>query len=312
MDRHMFNHYTAFVVTRHRLWEARQLDIPLANATVDTVAGQVVARNKFTNVFRVLDHGSQFLVQSLLYGDDVSPADQAMRCFLYRYTNRPEPWAYFYTMHGRMPRLLDLDNYTLHNTWRTFVREGGKVFGPAYKMFVGHENKGWSRLEWALDLTRRAFIDDEYGVMGGLGNVTSVEDTVLLLQNIPRCARFMSMQVATDLGYTDWMEADENTYVLPGPGCVRGVQHLQPAWATGDVLEWMRSYLRNYATEVRLTLPGGGYRYPSLMDVQNTFCEFSKYVRYLQQPARKPYKPKHGWQRPTPFLPPHWNHQLQR
>ena len=51
----------------------------------------------------------------------------------------------------------------------------------------------------------------------------------------------------------------------------------------------------------------GVLRKPSLMDVQNCLCEFSKYVRFLEKPKpANPYVPAHPGPQPAPLLPGHW------
>ena len=43
------------------------------------------------------------------------------------------------------------------------------------------------------------------------------------------------------------------------------------------------------------------------MDVQNTLCEFSKYVRFQSKPIpTKQYVPAHPGPQPPPVLPKHW------
>ena len=57
----------------------------------------------------------------------------------------------------------------------------------------------------------------------------------------------------------------------------------------------------------RLATPSNNERPPSLMDVQNTFCEFSKYMRYLRgEPERRTFRPAHPGPQPTSVLPEHW------
>lgn len=77
--------YHDFVVARHQIWEKRQLGLPAPWAT-----DPLLNTRKFTNVFRVLDAGTQFVIRELF--PDTTYQTALMRAFLYRYTNRPEPW----------------------------------------------------------------------------------------------------------------------------------------------------------------------------------------------------------------------------
>jgi hypothetical protein len=58
---------------------------------------------------------------------------------------------------------------------------------------------------------------------------------------------------------------------------------------------------------IPLDHPGDPVRVPSWMDVQNTLCEFSKWVRFSEKPLPgKPYRPAHPGPQPAPLLPQHW------
>lgn len=294
MNSAMADNYLAFVNERHRIWESRQAGKPQP-----WTDDPVLASKKFTNVYRALDAGSQFLLKNLLGGDY---GDTIMRCFMYRYTNRPEPWCAFHRAHGRWPTRADLRDGTLRNTWYSYQAGGGRVFGQAYKMFSGAENAGMSRLDWVLAMSGR-YLAGTDSIVPRLTIATTVADRVAVLQTVPRCAGFMSMQIATDIGYSVYARADENSYIVPGPGARIGAAALD---LSGEAaIMWAHERLQGDGP--RLLAPSGQYRTPSLMDVQNTFCEFGKYVRYTKKgTADRPYSPAHpGVQSPV-TLPAHW------
>ena len=122
---------------------------------------------------------------------------------------------------------------------------------------------------------------------------------------------FMSMQILTDWGYY-WPGHDENEFVVAGPGSRRGVAELFRGSAgpkAEDVIRWVRGQWLEDVTCPLVPLPGGLHRPPSLMDIQNTFCEFSKYMRYIKQErvTGAPYRPAHPGPQPSPILPHHWS-----
>jgi hypothetical protein len=282
----MIETYRRFVIERHRIWERRQLGLP-GPWTTDPV----LATRKFCNVFRVLDAGSQFLVGELLPATDFHTA--LMRCFLYRYTNRPEPWVAFKGRVGHYPSPEDLTDGSLLDFWRVYRAEGGAVFGNAYKMFSGLENRGTDRLTWAVELARTYFADDIFTDTFAMQRAQA--DRARLLQTIPRCAGFMSMQILTDIGYSEHVQADENEFIIPGPGARAGAAHIAPERDAEDLIRELTYYWAG----------GPAFLYgrpPSLMDVQNTLCEFSKYVKY--KPSTTPYTGSGPL--PEPILPTHW------
>lgn len=298
--------YLQFVKERHLVWERRYAGQP-GPWTDDPV----LQRRKFCNVFRAIDHGSQFVIKELLYGDDrtgITTADVFMRSFLYRYTNRPEPWEFFHVMHGRYPLRHDLDSGLLLDTWRAYAANGGTVFGVAYKMFVGQENRGVDRLTWAVRLAEEYFAEGTaHDTVQRLARCTSLQERLDVLRTIPRCADFMSMQVATDIGYSAHVQGDENETVLHGPGSRKGAGHIVPGAKPVDVIRWLQEEFWSVLPDApALALPDGREHRLSLMDVQNSLCEFGKYMRYRANGPARGYRPAHPGQQPRIMLPEHW------
>lgn len=295
--------YEHFVIERHRIWERRLAGLPAPWST-----DAVLRVKKFTNVYRVLDAGTQFLVRELISDPWTDPEVVLLRCFLYRYTNRPEPWIAWKQETGDYPHHGDLKSGRLRTFWADYQASGLGLFSPAYQMFVGAENKGTNRLDWVLRLTSETFCSsgerliEEYCRIEP-GNPLGMKTRVTMLQTLPRCGPFMAMQITTDYGYSHHAQADENEFILPGPGARAGVKVFAPREDAEDVIRRVRERLRQ---EGRVSLFG---RPPSLMDVQNTFCEFSKYERACR--AVEVGGPERGFYRghgelPEPVLPAHW------
>jgi alpha-glutamyl/putrescinyl thymine pyrophosphorylase clade 1 len=78
--------FLEFVEERHRIWERRQ-----AGSPQPWTDNPILASHKFTNVYRWLDPGSQFVIEEL-QDLELSPSDNLMRFFLYRHTGRVETW----------------------------------------------------------------------------------------------------------------------------------------------------------------------------------------------------------------------------
>lgn len=287
--------YFQFVRARHQAWLHR-----MEGAEPPWSDDPIVQTRKFTNVFRILDRGTQFVAKDLLYSESaISFNDALMRCFLYRYTNRPEPWIYFRKLVGRYPLTIDLSGQLQH-VWYQYKADGNPMFGNAFKMFVGAENKGKDRLTWVLDLTRDVFSDPKFS--DKFLKMQPYSDRMTWLETIPRCANFMGMQILTDIGYSHWIQANEDQFIIPGPGALIGARHISLDTGPITTIYQLRDHWRNSEDEVILP---GIWRIPSLMDIQNTLCEFGKYMRWREQPIRS--KPYTGIGKlPEPFYPPHW------
>lgn len=306
---HMFQNeenvslYLRFVNERHSIWTKRQAGDP-APWTDD----KVLAAKKFTNVFRILDHGSQFLTSEMLWTARPLPEEEIlMRAFLYRYINRPEPFIYFFNEHGRYPLIEDLRG-ELQASWE---RYGGPFFGSAYTMFCGAENAGMTRIGWAMGLVAQSFLPESSGnITRGFFDATSQEGRFRALQEAPRCADFMAMQILTDWGYSMYGgDCDENEFIAPGPGSKVGIRRLEPTELFVPALREVHEFILAGHDDIPfIPLPNGGRHLPSIMDIQNTFCEFGKYMRYLEKGAyvARKFKPAHPERPKAPFLPEHW------
>lgn len=317
-DLDMIIDYIDFVTERHQVWQLRQ-----AGAPQPWTDNTILQERKFTNVFRVLDPGSQFVLTDLV-DPDLPARDTLMRMFLYRHTGRIETWEYLQLVAGGYPTVDTLDE-TLE-AWQEYRgdtkitqrgqearnRPGEKrtfqrpVFTSAYLVFPQSDVKGTDKLESIVALTKRLFTpgspDDV--VPDFLAAKTQAKRFEILRRN-KGVADFMSMQILTDWGYVGVDREDE--FIVAGPGAIRGAKLLYPTKKAGPVMREMHEYISETPGMPVLEMPGGRVRVPSLMDVQNTLCEFSKYARYMKaESTGKPYKPAHPGPQPAPVLPPLW------
>jgi hypothetical protein len=282
--------YFDFVEERHRIWEKRQAGDPGPWST-----DPILATRKFTNVYRVLDRGSQFLLRMLREPSLDYMNDVFFRCFLYRYTNLPETWEEAYRELGRWPEYRDVER--LRKIWKARRARGERLFSGAY-MIVAQPGQQGDKLDHVLDLTRHVCRNVRRKFIAA----DTLRDRLEILREPWGLGDFTSMQICTDWGYSPFGTDEENDFVAPGPGARRGIR----VWGwEGDYLEGMK-HARDYWHSERSVLLAG--RPPSLMDVQNTFCEFFKYDRYRN--SKKPVGDS-NYRSGLPAMPPvmlpvHW------
>lgn len=304
MSFNFFAMYRTFVFYRHMIWEARQKGFPAPWAPP---AYTILNSKKFTNVYRVLDPGSQYVVD-MLQEPGLAPEDALARAILYRFTNRPETWDHMKAELGRWPLAADMNGdlvKVIHTT------PGSIIFSGAY-IIMPTPGKEGDKVVGAVALARRltARGGSERAVEQVVGATTPARAYEALRGHFGM-GDFMSMQVLTDWGYY-WPGYDENEFVVAGPGAKKGVAHLFPDGTKHnpeEVIRWVRDSWYEDLACPSLPLPEGGHRAPSLMDIQNTFCEFSKYVRYIKNDkvGGAPYSPAHPGAQPKPILPHHWS-----
>jgi hypothetical protein len=278
--------YLAFVPERHRVWEQRQ-----AGAPQPWTHDPVLATRKFTNVFRVLDPGSQFVITDLCSGNEW---ETLFRVFLYRYTNLPAAWRDARALLGDYPTP---DEHTLPEVVAAFAERrarGEKVFSGAY-VILPQPNRPGDKIVQAVELAYRWL--ENHGT--DFFAATSQQQRYDILRREYGVGPFLAMQILTDWGYTPQCGEDrEAEFVVAGPGCIKGAKAIAPDWPVANTLEWATTMCRTLPD-----MPTVMGRKPSRMDVQNTLCEFSKYVR---GPRAGTYVPAHPGPQPAPVLPLHW------
>ena len=314
--------FLRFVVERHRVWELRQVGAP-APWTDDPV----LATRKFTNVFRILDPGTQFILTDLAYDQWMDDRDILMRLFLYRHTGRIDTWQWLDLALGGYPTVEQLED--VRAAWKDY-RGAPKVrtrrsdpksanrttqvdfkrsmFTNAYLVFPQSAVPGTDKLDSIVDLTKRLFTpgspDD---VMPDWLAARTQAQRFKVLRRNKGVGDFMAMQVLTDWGYLCG-EDREDEFLVPGPGSIKGAAALDPNAKTMDVV-------RRVVHEVRALpdCPRLGYRVPSLMDIgSNLLCEWSKYVRFREQPTpTKTYTPAHPGPQPAPLLPAYYTREAE-
>ena len=287
--------YLDFVVERHRVWDARQVGAPQP-----WTDDPVLRTRKFTNVYRVLDPGSQFVLTDLAKpGDHVR--DVLARIFLYRYTNEPLTWRYLHSQFGKYPSERDIASGAVAAEIKRYREAGNRVFSGAY-VILPAPNRPGDKVQQAVDLTNRWM--DVHATDFLLADTQ--QERYDILRSEYGVGPFLAMQILTDWGYTPQCGEDrEHEFVIPGPGCIKGAKAIAPAAPVMDTLLWCHREVNNLDGMPALRLPDldGRVRRPSLMDVQNTLCEFSKYVR---GPRAGEYVPAHPGPQPAPVLPSHW------
>lgn len=278
--------YYEFVVARHQIWQKRQQGLPQP-----WTANDVLARRKFTNCFRVLDPGSQFVLTDLITDN---PLDYIARCVFYRITNLPSTWYAIRAALGHYPTAHTFVNRTLDlfEAIDDHREAGNTVFSGAY-MIVPSPGKKGDKVHDAVVLVKQ-FVEN---LAEDFLEMKTSEDRFKVLNAQPGLGKFLSMQVLTDWGYgqdENW----ENDFIVAGPGAIRGAAFLNPDKKPEDVIQDMAQFWDGNSL-VQLNGHSLG-----LMNVQNTFCELGKYVRELETPRKKTlYKPAHPGPQPTPVLP---------
>jgi hypothetical protein len=265
-----------FAKARHRVWEGKG------------TKSRILTTRKFTNVFRVLDRGSQYLLDLMNLLDD--PLDRLALSYFYRQVNRPDTMDEIIAANdGYVPEAAEIFDPAWYERVVAPVAAArpGKFLSGAYMILIKPSDP-------------RPTVEKMQAVFPAarpwLEHVASEPDLpvrVMLLQETPGLGPFMAMQIATDFGYTKGEPDQENTFILPGPGSRMGVGFLLGKKYATDAEA--RKVIQEFPVELLPALPHSNGRPASWMDIQNVFCEFSKYARMVDRKdkgAATPYRPK--------------------
>lgn len=290
--------YLDFVAERHRVWERRQAGQP-GPWTDDPI----LQRNKFTNDYRVLDYGSQFLLRELLNQPGLAAGDALARAFLYRMSNEPATWRYTHKHWGHYPTAYGL-NDMLGDLWARYRDSGNRVFSGAYTIMPLPGVAGFDKAREVVRMAARSFHPGSATcVTPAFLAAGTMAERFAVLRAIPNVGDFIAMQVLTDFGYSPFgADQDENEFVVAGPGARKGAKEIFPEKKVAWVIAWCRD--RVLELDDCPSLQG---RPPSMMDIQNTLCEFSKYARFMRKPEpARVFKPEHPGTPAPLVLPAHW------
>jgi hypothetical protein len=144
----------------------------------------------------------------------------------------------------------------------------------------------------------------------------SLEEIYRILIECSFLGEFLAYQYAIDLNYSDVIDFDENSFVKAGIGAIRGIKKCFSSfqnYSFEDCIRHTQDNLEHYQNKYGFTnfKPLFG-RYPTLIDLQNCFCETDKYLRVklphlefdntrIKQKFNNPKKPINF------FFPPKWD-----
>lgn len=269
---------------------------------------------RFTNVYRVTDRVSQYLVREVQYHEDRSQvADEVFfRTILFKLFNRIETWKALEVELGpigwqgvkfeRMDRVL-----------HRLIEDGQRIYSAAYIMpspAFGAQRKHSNHLH----LLKRMM--DE-GLPSRICAAPNLQSVYKLLLSYSGIGKFLAFQFAIDLNYSSMIDFAEDEFVVAGPGALDGLSKCFPRAPTADAERLIMMVAERQAEEFSargIAFPGLFGRELQPIDCQNLFCEISKYSRAAHPEVKgiaNRLRIKQAYRRTTqpidpPFFPPKW------
>ena len=123
---------------------------------------------------------------------------------------------------------------------------------------------------------------DYEGVLDKVLNAHSLEEVYLLLRECSFLGGFLAYQYAIDFNYSPYINFDENTFVIAGIGAIRGINKcfISHGNSYEDAIRYTKEHFKELQTKYGYTefKPLLGHE-PTLLDLQNCFCETDKFLR---------------------------------
>lgn len=271
------------VCERQRVWQRRVVEGRPPPWSDDLT----LQRERFTNVYRILDPGTQYAIERILEVPAPKP-DRIFNVLLYRLIGRAETHAAL-----GFQRLDCFDPDHLRRTLRGIRAAGRPPFTAAYTV-SGYASMGGSD---KIENVARLFNQLHSGFDALYSRVersVSAEEAHRVLRSAFGFGDFLAYQVLVDLLYPLRIEGGRpllpfrhDDWARAGPGARRGISLLRgPGCGLDDLAvmhrlrEWQRVDLARPGSDFPWLLNGRGRPIPlSLADIQNCLCEFHKYVK---------------------------------
>ena len=242
----------------------------------------ILREYKFTNVYRACDRVSQYLISQVIYKDveHYSPEDTILRILVFKIFNKPSTWEYILQNYGDV-RYSDFDPKRLSNVL-TKQRQTEAIFNNAYIMTGSsyrYQTLRYKHERW-LQMVADEFVAG--GVLNAILQSKTLEEIFNLLSGCSFIGGFLAYQYAIDFNYSPYLNYSENSFVKAGIGAIRGITKCFKNY--GAIYEDAIRYIQDNIEALRIKY---GYIHfrplpshaPTLIDLQNCFCETDKYLR---------------------------------
>ncbi len=239
----------------------------------------VLQKHRFTNAYRAADRVSQYLIRNVIYNHSWEPEDLVFRILLFKLFNKIETWELLEREFGE----ISWTHFDLKRYARILERarhHGQAIYSSAYIMaspgsVYGYRTKHENHLAMLSQM-----MEDQ--LPGRVQEADSLQYVYQLLRGYPSVGPFLAFQLAIDLNYSDVIDFDEMSFVVPGPGARDGIAKCfsdRGGLNEADIIRWVTERQDVEFDRLGISFRRLGDRPLQLIDCQNLFCEVDKYAR---------------------------------
>lgn len=284
-----YNHYLYWLVERMNIFW-RKYNGEQSPWTAD----EIFQEFRFTNLYRVLDRVSQYLLKEVIYnGKNYSPEDLFYRILLFKHFNKIETWEALIREFGDITVDVSLDDIAnfLDKCIQNFpIYSNAYMVGAYFYNFDEYTHlRGLPKHRAFFRVYKDEIFDNGY--MYKILESESLEELYNRLRVLRIYGDFTAQQYAIDLNYSPLFNFSENDFVVTGPGSLRGIKFIFEG-ATGaryDYTGAIRWVSENFEERMFQFEKDSGMKFhplpwepvPTLTNLQNTLCEISKFAKGL-------------------------------
>ena len=295
-----------FAIERQEIYMRR-----VAGAPPPWTNDSTLTMYKFTNVYRAADRVSQYLLKMIYSEPSCDPDTILLRVLLFKIFNKIETWEQI-TLDQGLPEASRFD-FARCACLLTRLRGAGRsIYTGAYIM-PSNGIRGALKHEGHLQLLRTMLRDR---LAYRIAEAPALADVYGLLRSYPSLGPFLAFQYAIDLNYSSLTDHSEMDFVVAGPGALDGLAKCFESFGdftAEDVIRWVTDRQEEEFKKQGLVFQDLWGRRLHCIDVQNIFCEISKYTR-VTDPDVKGTTDRTRIKKkfvatgpiPEPFFPPKW------
>lgn len=289
LRRDRLDQFWTFITARQRIWEARFKRRQAPPWTDD----EILARQRFTNVYRELDPGTQYAINEILEVDAPAP-DRVFNIMIYRLIGKSETHQTLGFQH-----LKTFDHRRMEAKLKAIRADGVPPFTAAY-MVSGYRSMGST--DKVVNVSRLfGRLHSHFGeFFRRLESAKDLPTAYSCILSEDGFGNFLAYQTLVDLMYATKQEKgrpllpfSHNDWAAAGPGARRGIDILRfnPSVSDLTVMRWLRDSQKPEFERLSLDFPylrdEMGKVVPiSLANVQNCLCEFHKYLKIKEGTGR--------------------------
>jgi alpha-glutamyl/putrescinyl thymine pyrophosphorylase clade 1 len=241
----------------------------------------VLTSFKFTNAYRASDRASQYLIQHVIYRNDLpkTPREVFFRILLFKLFNKIETWQLLERSIG--PIIFEDYQFAKYDeVLAKAMRNGSRIYSAAYIMPPGSSAFGRSAKHQNHLLLLERMIEDR--LPERLAQTRTMQEGFEKFRSYPTIGDFLAYQFITDINYSEITNFSEMDFVVPGPGARDGLRKcfVDPGGLNEpELIRLMADIQEREFERLGLEFKSLWGRRLQLIDCQNLFCEVDKYAR---------------------------------